>query len=186
VKRKPLRAVQANDEKGMVTRIPPLLRARLDELKGTELEMPAERALGMQALFDRVLVWQFPDDAHASETFGGGKILKPESTKVRHRQSVPRGLVISVGLGALDALRANGVDVGHIVQFCVNSTYRLPLDDNDVNHLCLLRAGDLVASEDLARALDIGECVIVEVDGVHVFRDKSGKEWKPRLPWMEE
>ena len=91
-----------------------------------------------------------------------------------------------LGLGAMDAIKANGVDVGHIVHFCVNSPYRLPLDDHDQHHLCLLRAGDLVASEDLAEALDKGEAHIVERDGEHLIVDAEGKTWKPRLPWMEE
>jgi hypothetical protein len=173
-----------------VERIPKLLQDRLKELEGTEFELPAG-ALGMQAVYDRVLVWQFPDTKHGSKTFGDGLIIKPPSTVTRHLQSVPRGIVISVGLGALDAIRSNGMDVGHVILFCVNSPYRIPLDDNDQNHLVLLRAGDIIASEDLARALDEKECFISEEtlengDTQHVLVGQDGKKWGPQLPWMEE
>lgn len=170
---------------GRVLRVPALLMKRFEEMKGTPHEIP-ESALHLQAVYDRVLVWQFPDEKVGKETYGDGPIVKATSTVDRISQSIPRGLVVSAGLGALDALRANGVDVGHVVFFCVNSPYRLPLDDHDQHHLCLLRAGDLVASEDLAQALDRGEVNIVERDGEHLLLDGEGKAWKPRLPWMEE
>jgi hypothetical protein len=172
-----------------IERIPPLLRKRLEELKGTEFEIPAT-ALSLQAVYDRVLVWQFPDEKTGKQTYGDGPILKPESVQTRIFQGIPRGLIITAGLGCMDALKANGMDVGHVVYFCVNSPYRLPLDDHDGKFLCLLRAGDMVASEDLARALDAGECSIHEMDGEHSLMsfdaDGKGKTWKPRLPWMEE
>lgn len=168
-----------------VDRIPSLLRKRLEEMKGTPYEIPVE-ALSLQAVYDRVLVWQFPDEKVGKATYGGGKILKAPSTIDRIAQSIPRGIIITAGLGCMDALKANGMDVGHVVYFCVNSPYRLPLDDGDKHFLCLLRAGDMVASEDLARALDAGECSIEVRDSVHVLADAQGAIWKPRLPWMEE
>lgn len=175
--------------KGAVTRVPPLLLKRMEELKGTPHEIP-EAALGMQAVYDRVLVWQFPDERVGKETYGDGPIMKPEHVKKRIAQSIPRGMIISVGLGAMDALRSNGMDVGHVVYFCVNSPHRLPLDDSDQKFIVLIRAGDLVASEDLAQALDKGETHIVEDENLagreHNLRDADGKLWKPRLPWMEE
>ncbi len=170
---------------GKVPRVPALLLKRMEELKGTPHEIP-ENALGMQAVYDRVLVWQFPDAHVGKETYGDGPIVKATTTLERIYQSIPRGLIISVGLGAMDALKSNGFDVGHVAYFCVNSPYRLPLDDHDEHHLVLLRAGDLIASEDLAQALDKGECHIVERDGVHMLVDSDGKTWKARLPWMEE
>jgi hypothetical protein len=170
---------------GKVPRVPPLLLKRMAELKGTPHEIP-EHALGMQAVYDRVLVWQFPDDKVGKKTYGDGPIVKAEVVLERIWQSIPRGLIISVGLGAMDALKSNGVDVGHVAYFCVNSPYRIPLDDNDKQHLVLLRAGDLIASEDLAQALDKGEAHLAERDGTHIIVDSDGKQWKPKLPWMEE
>lgn len=174
-----------------VERVPPLLKARMKELDGTPFAIPKE-ALGLQAVYDRVLVWQFPDAKSGKETYGDGPIVKANATLDRIYQSIPRGLIITAGLGCMDALRANGMDIGHVVYFCVNSPYRLPLDDGDKNFLCLLRAGDMVASEDLARALDADECMIYFqdnglLDGAqHVLVDSEGKIWKPKLPWMEE
>jgi hypothetical protein len=168
-----------------IPRVSALLLKRIAETKGTPHEIP-DTALSLQAVYDRVLVWQLPDEEHGGETYHGTSIVKPDAVRERIWQSVPRGLVVSMGLGAMDALRANGIDVGHVVFFCVNSPYRLPLDDHDQKHLCLLRAGDIVGSEDLARALDDNEVRIEEKDGEHVLLDVDGKVWKPRLPWMEE
>jgi hypothetical protein len=186
VKRKIAKPPELPPEQRLHSRKPPLLMSRLGELDGTDLEVPKEVALGIQAVYDRLLVWQFPPAMQGGKTYGDGPILKPEHVKTRIHQSIPRGLIVSAGLGALDAIRANGIDIGHVVYFAVNSMYRLPLDDHDGQHLALLRAGDVVGSEDLARALDCGECHIVEVDGEHRLVDKDGKQWKPRLPWIEE
>jgi hypothetical protein len=166
-------------------RVTALLLKRIDESKSTPHPIP-EAALGMQAMYDRLLVWQFPDVNLGGEKYAGTTLYKAEETRERIWQSIPRGIIDSAGLGAMDAMKANGVDVGHIVHFVVNSPYRLPLDDHDKAHVCLMRAGDLVASEDLARALDEGGCRIEERGGEHVLVDRDGKVWKPRLPWMEE
>jgi hypothetical protein len=186
VKRKTVKPPDLPPEQKLHDRKPELLMARLAELDGTDLEVPKGVALGIQAVYDRLLVWQFPPALQGKSTYGDGPILKSETTKTRIHQSIPRGIIVSAGLGALDALRANGIDIGHVVYFAVNSMYRLPLDDHDGQHLALLRAGDVVGSEDLARALDCGECHIVEKDGEHLLVDKDGKQWKPRLPWIEE
>lgn len=171
-------------------RIPPLLRKRIEALKGSKWEMSEElfrRATSGHAAFDRIFVWQYPEDWYGGDCYAGTNMLKPPATLKRQEQNTPRGIIISAGLSALDALRSNGIDVGHIVHFCVNAPYRRPLDDNDQKHLVLLRAGDIVDSEDLARALDDGDVAVnVNKDGQHVLVDASGNAWVPRLPWMED
>jgi hypothetical protein len=172
----------------MGERIPPLLRRRIELLKGTDHEMAPEiyeRAVSGQAVFDRVLVWQVPEAWYAGETFEGTGIVKAVSTQKRQEYDTPRGIIVSAGLNALDVLRSQGMDVGHVVHFMVNSLYRRPLDDHDEKHLALMRVGDIVDSEDLAQALDRGECRIDVVQGKHRIADKSGLTWVPQLPWME-
>lgn len=170
-------------------RRPPLLTKRLAALEGTKYAIPSdkiERAFAGQAVLDRVLVWQFPESWYGDDAYEGTRILKAMATEARHRQDTPRGIILSIGLGALDALRTNGMDVGHIVHFCVNAPYRRPLDDHQEHHLLLLRAGDMVDSEDLAKALDSGECKVVWDGTRHHLVDKDGGFWTPKLPWMED
>lgn len=176
----------------MGDRITPLLRRKLDMLKGTKHEMSEEtfkRAFSGQAVFDRVLVWQFPEPWYGGDTYEGTDIAKAESTKARQQYDTPRGIIVSAGLNALDVLRSQGMDVGHTVHFCVNSLYRRPLDDHDSKHLALLRVGDIIDSEDLADALDKHLCSVEVVDTVkgpeHRVVGPNGAPWSPQLPWME-
>lgn len=174
----------------MGDRITPLLRRRIEMLKGTEYEMSPEifeRAMACQAVFDRVLVWRVPEGWYAGDKFEGTNIVKAVSTKARQELDTPRGIIVSAGLNALDVLRSQGMDIGHVVHICVNSMYRRPLEDtgNDKFTLGLLRVGDIVDSEDLADALDRGECRVYQVKGEHRLVDKEGKTWEPKLPWME-
>jgi hypothetical protein len=176
----------------MGERIPPLLRRRIELLKGTDYEMSEEiykRATSGQAVFDRVLVWQVPEPWYGGETFEGTNLVKAVSTKTRHEQDTPRGIIVSAGLNALDVLRSQGMDVGHVVHFCVNSLYRRPLDDHDTKHMALLRVGDIVDSEDLAEALDQDACSVEFVDNEHRIVWHGASESlpapSPKLPWME-
>lgn len=176
----------------MGERITPLLRRRIESLKGTKFEMPEEifrRATSSQAVFDRVLVWQWPEDWYGGDKFHGTDIDKPESTKARQGYDTPRGIIVSAGLNALDVLRSQGMDIGHVVHFCVNSMYRRPLDDHDSKHLALLRVGDIVDSEDLAESIDRHLCSVEVVDTPkgpeHRVLGPNGAPWSPQLPYME-
>jgi hypothetical protein len=173
-----------------VERVPKLLLQRLDALNGTPYEMPEEirkRALASQFIYDRIAVWQCPEEWYAGEKFAGTSIYAPESRVTRHKQNTPRGIVVNIGLAAMDAMRSNGIGVGHVVHFAVNAPYRKPLDDTDKIYLVLLHAGDLVGSEDLARALDDGSAQAVWDPEARQHRliDTNGDSWTPRLPWME-
>lgn len=173
----------------MSERIPPLLRQRIEKLRGTKYEMSPEifrRATSGHAVFDRVLVWQWPEEWYGGEFFHGTSMKKPESTIARQSYDTPRGIIVSAGLNALDVLRSQGMDIGHIVHFCVNSLYRRPLDDHDTKHLALLRVGDIVDSEDLAHAIDHGAASVAMVDGEHrVVWSDSKNSLAPKLPWIE-
>lgn len=177
----------------MGDRIPPLLRRRIEMLKGTKFEMSEEtfrRATSCQAVFDRVLLWQWPEPWYGGTKFHGTDIDKPESTLARQGYDTPRGIIVSAGLNALDVLRSQGMDVGHVVHFCVNSLHRRPLDDHDSKHLALLRVGDIIDSEDLADAIDKSLCSIevvnTEKGPEHRVVGPAGAPWSPQLPWIEE
>lgn len=175
-----------------VERVPKLLTQRLDALKGTPYEMPEKirkRALSSQFVYDRVAVWQWPEDWYGGERVAGSEagLYRPDSAVTRNRQNTPRGIVVSIGLAAMDAMRSNGMGVGHIVHFAVNSPFRKPLDDTDKIYMVLLHAGDMVGSEDLAQAMDDGSAQVAWDTEArkHVLVDANGESWTPRLPWME-
>lgn len=139
------------------------------------------------SVYDRILVWQIPSDE--GETFGDTMIIMPETSKVKARESAPRGIIVSAGLLALDHLRSNGMDLGHIVNFVIQAPWRLQIDTVNGHpfFLLILRDGDLIASEDLQYALKNGECTITNNNqNQHIFTDKQGKQWQPQLPFIPE
>lgn len=143
--------------------------------------------------FDRILIWQLSQDD--SETFGDTSIVKPQASQKRAEEEAPRGILVSAGLQALDNLRANGIDLGHVVTFIRHAPWHMRVD-NILGHdlyALMLRDGDITGSEDLAKALCSGECRIetretVHDDGVvvteHYYVDKEGKAWNPRMPFI--
>ena len=172
-------------------RMTPLLRKRFDMLKDTECELSVEiekRVMSAQAVFDRVLLWQVPESWYCGDTFiEGGLIHTPLSTRERHMQDTPRGIIVSAGLNAMDAMCSHGMGIGHVVHFCVNSLYRRPLDTVDGGkHLCLIRVGDIIDSEDLADAIDAGVVNVFVNKSEHRLVDAEGKTWEPKLPWIDE
>ena len=101
--------------------------------------------------FDKVYVWQIPNQerrTYAKE----GTILKPDAVIAYDRNTAPRGVLISAGLQALDALRSTGIDIGHIIRFKKFSPFIQPIDEIDGKELTVwvIRDGDIVSSEDLA------------------------------------
>lgn len=148
-------------------------------------------AFGLSCAYDRIMIWQL--DHGDGKRAKGTTLYMPDSTRDRERQMNPRGIIVGAGLKALDILRSNGFDVGHVVQFSKLSPIRIPVDwvagkDAEV---CVSHVGDLVGSEDLAIALRRGLCEVREVhkkvDGVitteHIYVGPDGKTWVPDLPW---
>lgn len=166
-----------------VLKLPPLL-----ELRRQKYLLPDE-VFGHQALFDRVLVMQLSerDDAD-NEKFEGTNIFKTQSKQAADLEALPRGVLVSAGLKALDNLRANGIDIGHVVTFIKQAPFRLPLGTVEgVNfNVLVMRDGDLNTSEDLVRLQRAGKVrvEIKEFNGAecHCFVDESGKQWNPACP----
>lgn len=144
-----------------------------------------------QMAFDRIMVAQLSGKEKAGDT----TIILPGVSQDREMREAPKGIIVGAGLLALDELRANGIDLGHMVTFIRNAPFRLIVDNvngKDCPAL-LFRAGDVCGSEDLAEAIRTGEAKIevreVKNDyGVvsreHFLIGKDGKEWNPRLPFV--
>lgn len=157
--------------------LPPLLEARR-----LEHGIP-DGAFKMQCVYNRMIVWQLPDDD--SETYKGTSILMTNRAQERERDIAPRAVIVSAGLSAMDYLRSNGMDLGHIVNFVRLSPYewRCDIVGRGIEQQCkILQAGDIIGSEDLSAALRSGECRIVYENNVHKFVDSSGKVWEPQDP----
>lgn len=144
-----------------------------------------------QMVYDRILVWQLSQED--KETFGDTNIIRPAASAQAEEQQAPRGIVVSAGLKALDNMRANGIDLGHIVTFIKHAPWHMKVDTIEGKQLyaLILRDGDLTGSEDLARSLTAGEAKIQAQeydDGgtEHFFVDKKGKTWKPAKPFTDE
>ena len=147
-----------------------------------------------QACFDRVFLFQVR--LAGRETFAdGGKVILSQMGKQRELESAPYGIVVSAGLPALDQLRANGIDLGHIVGFIREAPWRKPVDtvEGVEFYSMLLTVGDITGSIDLASALAAGKCRIhgrelKSDDGIitteHIFVDERGKMWNPSQPFI--
>ncbi len=103
-------------------------------------------------LFDKVYIWQLTLTERRTYS-DGGAIVKPDAVIASDRNTAPRGIIVSAGLQALDSLRSTGVDIGHIVRFKKFSPFIQPV--GEINGVPLtvmvIRDGDIVSSEDLAR-----------------------------------
>jgi hypothetical protein len=151
-------------------------------------ELIPDGAFEQQAVYDRLLVMQV-DKSRGTDTFGDTSILMPATTKARLQDEACRGIIVSAGPLALDEIRGNGMDVGHYVRFIKNAPWRMQVDmvQGTAIHLLVMRAGDIVSSEDLAEALKRGECkLVVDADGTHGYVDNEGNQWKPKLPWIAD
>jgi co-chaperonin GroES (HSP10) len=150
------------------------------------------------AMYDRILVQQIALHGE-SDTKGSGLIVMPETTKQREKDAACLGIIVGAGLQAMDELRSNGSDLGHIVAFVQWAVYRLPvftIAGRDF-HLLVLKAGDIVADCDLFRLRNEHNVRIVEREvppsdanphgsRVHVHVDEHGKSWYPQEPFTSE
>lgn len=141
-------------------------------------------AFKVQAAFDRVFV--LPLESEQGATYGNTGILMPDTVRARKDAQAARGLLIGAGLLALDALRSNGIDLGHVVTFINNAPfmYEYGYLGGKRRYFLLMRAGDLCGSEDLAASMRDGTVRVGEEDDCHVFVDTGGRVWKPRDPWQ--
>lgn len=149
-----------------------------------------DEAFRVHCLFSRVYIYQLPLPDVSGGTFGGGSMLfMPGTMKARERHEANRGVIVSAGLRALDCLRSNGVDLGHIVTFCRLAPWkhRVGIADGKEIDLLVLQANDITGSETLTQDLREGAVSIdVSADGQHMFMDKNGRQWSPVDPELPQ
>lgn len=114
-----------------------------------------DTAFRVQAAFHKIHIHQIPDVMLENGTYGDSGILIPESVQQARKRNAPRGIIVSAGLAALDVLRSNGMDLGHIVTHTRIAPLRVEYDliGGQFFYLLALTVGDVYGSEDTARAV---------------------------------
>lgn len=149
-----------------------------------------DQAFEQECLFDRVYVWQVP--RNESDTYENTMILRPDQAKRREEESCPRGVIVSAGLKALDNLRSNGVDLGHVISFVRMSPWRMPIGNIagvEIPPLLVMRDGDLISSLDLAEARKAGKVRTIQAQtasGIEHRLEGPDGCVAAKMPWMSE
>lgn len=158
-------------------RLPPLLEERRQQFGITD------GAFAFQPFHDKLLIHQIY--AKSATWDAGGKIVKVASTRDRDLKTCPVGVIVSAGACALDELRCNGIDLGHIVLFQRMAPFRheVERDESLEAEVIIIRPGDVVGSVDLADDLRSGK---VQMDFnsetyEHTYRDSAGRVWRPKV-----
>ena len=131
--------------------------SELLEKRRFEFQIP-DRAFDEQPIFDRVHIWQI--SAVKGETYGDTGIFMPESAQRRERENNPRGVLIAAGPAALDALRSNGVELGHLVAFIQLAPFRMSHgydEQGKEDEVIVLSASDVTGSRDLRQKMLVGD-----------------------------
>lgn len=142
-----------------------------------------DSAFSMQPYHDTVLVYQL--SRMQGETFGDGPILMPDTSKKREHESTPQGVVVAAGLCALDSLRMNAMDLGHVVAFCRVAPWRMETDkvNGKWEQVLVFRVADIVGSLDLAKNLRSGDMAVgFDKDAYEHFyhNEETGENWHPQ------
>lgn len=109
-------------------------------------------------LYDRVLLFQVKEHI-PNRTAGDTSIIMPENVQQKEEDRTPVGIVISAGPKALDELRSNGADLGHVVRFVQISIIRVQCDTISGKPFwgIPVRSCDIYSSFDLTDQLRSGE-----------------------------
>lgn len=137
-------------------------------------------AFGIAPLYNRVYVQQLPMSFNKKK----GLIHTPDTIAHKELRSCHRGLLIAAGGLALDALRSNGVDLGHIVHFIHVNPWRLVVDyaEGHFFQILAMTVDQIAGSEDLAEAMKTGKAKMQIADGKHQLTDADGHLWDPQMP----
>ena len=147
-------------------------------------------AFAFQPFHDRILVWQ-TSRARTRESKTSLIELSDIGQK-RIKESNPEGILVAAGLEALDQLRMNGIDLGHMVSFVRQAPWRKVVDyvEGKEFYVMIFRSGDLIGSEDLVRLMREGDVTIEfdEKEYQHFYKTKDGKVWRPSManPQLDE
>jgi hypothetical protein len=137
-------------------------------------------------VFDKCYIWQISMLNGRNTYKEGGKILKPDNELAREKNTAPRGVLVSAGLKAMDALYSTGIEIGHIVRFKKFSPFIMPVGEIEGKELAVMviRDGDVEASEDLASSINSRTHRVSNVSKTgydfrveHLSADPSKGEW---------
>ena len=112
-----------------------------------------------QAMFERVVVFQVPDEELAGEKVSKDSLLfKPVMTQQSDEYRSPRGIIVSAGLQALKIMCDHGMQIGDIVWLAPHLPYRFVIGKTKAGldiTVFFLNVGDIVLDEDvLTRVAD--------------------------------
>lgn len=144
-----------------------------------------------QATYDRVFVHQLDYKFAGGETFvKGGKIIRSEAKQSADENEAPRGIIVSAGLKALDILRSNGMDLGHIVNFqrLAPARFEVAKIQGIARKVLVFVAGDIMSSEDTATMLRNEDLLrLIYEDGQHRYINPREKHApSPVIPWQPD
>jgi hypothetical protein len=162
----------------------PLGLAPLLEQRRLDFGIP-DPCFDSQPVFDCCTLYQVPKFSDRI-----GSLHVPDEVKIANVESAPRAILLAAGPAALDYLKSNGVDVGHIVTFVKLAPYRTLACwiSGEAVWTLQVQASSIRGSEDLRERMRMREVSVRErtdKDGFvqHYFSDADGKVWHPQKPW---
>lgn len=157
---------------------PPLLKARIEAYK---VPLPP-----FQPVTDRILVYPLQKADQPDMTAGG--IVVADVTK--NKVGAQRGLLVRAGPIAIEQLYSHGIALGHIVITARLSPWeRSYLDIKGHPHSVLvLRASEVVGSEDLLTAFDRGDLwmEMARTSGEVLICDRESDRERKDVPGGDE
>lgn len=169
-------------------RIPPLL----EEMRQKHL-IPTG-AFACAPVFDWVNIYQIgqEDKVELYQTFAGSNIVMPENVRAAKKDEACRGVLVGAGPRALDYLRTNGIDLGHIVRFCKFTPFRLLADVVMQREIWILalRCESIEGSETLEqeRRAKLANIVWDSTHQMHFVEKEEhgyGALGAPKTPWSD-
>lgn len=150
--------------------VPKRLAARLEYFK---IDPP-----NFAAIYDRIFVYPLKgatetETEKATDTTAGGIVLPKMTTDVLSSQ---RGLLMSAGPKAVEQLYGHGISLGDIVVTARFSPYeRTYLQKGKLYSMLVLRASEVLGSEDLANAYAAGDIWMeMSADGTVALASHEG------------
>lgn len=163
-------------EKKLEDSLKPLGHFNIPELldkRRLEYKIP-NGAFEIYPAFDKVLIWQVSTTEGNTYT-KGGSIIMPDQIIAAKRNTAPRGIIVSAGLKAMDALYSTGIEIGHFVRFKKLAPFMMVVEEIDGVELTVMevRDGDIAGSEDMAKDFHARRGRIVNIGkdkGIYDFR----------------
>jgi hypothetical protein len=114
-----------------------------------------------QAMFERVVVFQVPDEELAGEKVSkDSMIYKPVTTQQSDEYRSPRGVIVSAGIQSLKVMCDHGMQIGDIVWLAPHLPYRFVVGKTSAGldiTVFFLNVGDIVLDEDVLQRVADGK-----------------------------